>query len=471
VPLVISEDVVMGLHFWRGGPMARARGNRIPGVGGGGGSLVDRRLRRWLTKALREVAPLVASGAAACAADRYRKHFTAMQHTWLLLFHGLTRQPSLRQSYAAFAQCDGLLAASGLAAAPTGAAAVRLGVSYSQFAASNTSRPPAFLAALFAALLQRVRRGVRADPLAPPPELCLLDATFFRGCLRLAPWAPTPRGRRRRAAVRVQVEYTPAHDLPEHVLVQRGQPNDCRGLDAAILDQPDRLAELGGRTLICDLGFYSHARFARLLTAGVHLVTRLHPQAAVTVLEDRPLPRPFPGLPAGRIALETDQRIRLGSAHNRRGAVLPDLRLVTATVAPTPVAARHGAHPVRYRVLTDRWDLTPQEVVQAYLWRWLIESFFRWLKRVIHAVHLLGESPGATELSVWLALVVHLLCLLAAQALDQPGRSPALLAQFPVLFGALSPDELAAAPDHPPPLVQLPLLDPLPTRATNLPCS
>ncbi|HEY8743497.1 MAG TPA: IS4 family transposase [Chloroflexota bacterium] len=451
--------------------MARARGNRRAG-GGGGGSLVDRRLRRWLTKEMREVAPLVAAGAAACAADRYRKHFTARQHTWLLLFHGLTRQPSLRQSYAAFAQCDGLLAASGLAApAPAAAAAVRLGVSYSQFAASNTSRPPAFLAALFAAVLQRVRRGARADPLAPPPELCLLDATFFRGCLRLAPWAPTMRGRRRRAAVRVQVEYTPAQDLPEHVLVQRGQPNDCRGLDAAILDHPDRLAELEGRTLIFDLGFYSHARFARLLAAGVHLVTRLHPQAAVTVLEQRPLPQPFPGLPAGRIALEADQHIRLGSAHNRRGAVLPDLRLVTATVAPTPVAARHGAHPVRYRVLTDRWDRTPQEVVQFYLWRWLIESFFRWLKRVVNAVHLLGESPEATELSVWLALVVHLLCLLAAQALDQPGRSPALLAQFPVLFGALTPDELAAATDHPPPPIQLPLPDLLPTRPTDLPCS
>lgn len=433
--------------------MACRRVARIPHQGGAGQSGLDRRLRRWLARELAQLEPTVAESGRACAADRYRKHFTAYQHTCLLLFHGLARLPSLRQSHAAFGQCAGLAAVCGLAVAqdaPEGTAG--RAVSYSQFAASNTSRPPAFLAGVFVALLARVARlGPRARAHAPPAALCALDSTFFRVCLKLAPWlhgggGPTV------SAVRVQVEYTPARDLPEHVLVGTTRTNDCRGFDAAILDDPGRLAALATRTLLFDLGFYSHQRMARLRAAGVHFVTRLHPQARYAVREDRPLQPPLPDLGAtGRVTVTADQRVQLGSPNNRRGAVLADLRLVTAAVA-----ARRGGQRQTYHLLTDRWDLSAAAVVQCYLWRWQIELFFRWLKRVIGGHRLLGYSPQACELTVWLALIVHLLCLLAADALGAPRRSPALLAQLTLLLALITPAEIAAA-SRPPPR-QLPLL-------------
>ena len=442
--------------------MARARGGRIPSGGRGGGgarSGLARRLRRWLARELRQLRPVVEAGAAVHQTDRYRKHFTTFQHSCLLVFHGLSRLPSLRQSYAAFGLCPGLLALSGLGpdgAEPTADEAEpgALGVSYSQYAASNTSRPPEAMAHLFFTLLARTRRlDARLGPGLPPPELCLVDTTFFRVCLKLAPWLA---GGERVAAVRVQVEYTPALDLPEHVLVGATKTNDCRGLDEAILDNPVRLAELAGRTLIFDLGFYSHQRMARLLAADVHVVTRRHHQATVTVLEDRPIQLLLPGVdPASRILVQIDQRVQVGSPNNRRGAVLPNLRLVTATVAPTPAAARQDRPPVTYEVLTDRWDLSPAQVIQCYLWRWQIELFFRWLKHVLHAQRLLGYSRPAIEGTVWLALVVHLLCLLAAQALGSQRRSPAILAQLPFLLARCSIEEI----DQPPfrPSCQLPL--------------
>ena len=71
--------------------------------------------------------------------------------------------------------------------------------------------------------------------------------------------------------------------------------------------------------------------------------------------------------------MQRDQRVTVGSAKNQAGAVLPGLRLVTAAVAPKPAAARRGAKPVVYEILTDRWDLDALEVVQVYLWRWTIE--------------------------------------------------------------------------------------------------
>jgi DDE family transposase len=333
----------------------------------------NRALRRWLARELAQLRPAIAASAAACDAERYRKHFDAYAHACLLLFHGLSGGPSLRQSYATFADCPQWAALSGLATGREGEVAV----SFSHFAASNTSRPPAFLAGLLPALVARVRRCGRASPAAVPPDVRILDGTFLRVSLRLAPWLGLS-ARTKRPGVVAQVLYTPALDLPEHVVVTDAHTPDVRGLDQAVLDDPTRLAALRDRTLIMDLGYYSHPRLARLLDAGVHVVTRLHPQAALHVEEDLPVQHPLPGLaPAdgagGRIVVHHDQRVTVGSPHNHNSTVVAGLRLVTATVAPTRDAARHGAQPVVYRILTDRHDLDAAEVVQLYLWRWPIE--------------------------------------------------------------------------------------------------
>jgi Transposase DDE domain len=380
-----------------------------------------RALRRWLAGELPQLRPAVAASAAACGAERYRKHFDSYAHTCVLLFHGLAGSPSLRQSYAAFAVCPGLVALSGLG----GAAEERLRVSRSQLIASNTSRPPAFLGGLLPGLVARVRRLDRPAQRALPPDLHLLDSTFLRLSLRLAPWLGLS-ARTKRPGVCVQVQYAPARDLPEHILITDAHTTDVKGLDQALLDDPARLAALHDQTLVLDLGYYSHARFARLRRAGVHFISRLHPQAAYRVEEDRPVQAPLPGLEGGRIS------------------VLRGLRLVTARVAPTPAAARQGHQPVVYRLLTDRWDLSAAEVVQLYLWRWEIELFFRWLKSHIRLPRLLGTSPPAVELSVWLALVVHLVAVLAAHALGYPRRSPALLRQLPFALAQLTRADVAA---------------------------
>jgi len=129
----------------------------------------------------------------------------------------------------------------------------------------------------------------------------------------------------------------------------------------------------------------------------------------------------------GRIRVLRDERVTLGSPNNRAGAHLVDQRLVTATVLPTAVAAQQGKGSVVYQILTDRWDLDAATVVQWYVWRWQIELFFLWLKQRLR-VRVLGTSANAVLLSVYLAFLVHLVCLRAAQALGLPGRSPLLLA-------------------------------------------
>jgi hypothetical protein len=418
--------------------MPHARSSSIESSTTGCQPSLNRQLRRWLAGELPGLLAAVDQSAARQGTDRYRKHFPTRAHFCLLLFHGLSGSPSLTQSYATFSQCPLLLADSGLA---TDDSTDQLGVSFSQLAASNTSRAAVFLATLLPALIQRVQQLGSVRDL--PPDLRVLDGTFLPLSLQLAPWI-TPTQRR----VPLQVLSAPAQDLPEHLLISMSHLNDYVAMDRAILQAPDQLAALEGQTLTFDLGYYSHDRFRQLLAAGVHLVTRLHPTASFAVEADLPIQSPLPGLPAGQITVLSDQRITLGSPTNRRCHPLPQMRLVRATVAPRrprrPSRRQRGKRsryrkPQVYAVLTDRWDLSAREVIQLYLWRWTIEQFFLWLKRRLQLIRLLGYSRNAVTLSIWLATLIHLLCLLAAAALGRLRCSVALLTQLPWVLAHLLP--------------------------------
>ena len=422
----------------------------VPSPGDGIG--LPRRLRRWLAGELRGLRSVIEASAAACRAEHGRKHFTSYQQVCLLLFHGLGGQRSLHQSYEQFAACRGLVAASGLAARD---GSDRLGVSYSQVAASNGTRPAAVLAGVVAHLVARVRGDGGGAPPAGDPllgSLVIQDSTFLRLSLRLAGWLPTLR-RPECSGVRVQLWLHLSLDLPEVVDLTSVKLNDRQSWDRSVLGDPARLAALAGRTLVVDLGYYRHTAFQRLLAAGVHLVTRLYPHTTVTVEADRPVQPPLPDLDGGRITVLADQRVTLGSPNNHTGVVLPGLRLVTADVTPRLRAGHRSPTPRRYEIVTDRWDLAAAEVVQVYLWRWQIELFLRWLKGQLHLPRLLGYSENAVELSVGLAVLVHLLTLLAARALGLARRSPLLLARLAAALHHLDPaSDFDAEPAAQPPL-------------------
>lgn len=460
--------------------MARARAHRIPPAGRAQQPHLTRRLRRWLARELRRLLPLLEQSGEACRADAGRRHFTAVAHACLLLFHGLSGSQSLEQSHARFATCSGLARLSGLAVLDDQDVVDPdvLGVSYSQFALSNTTRPAQFLAGIVPALVARVRAAGVLPAVPFPFDLVTLDSTFLRLSLALSPWLPS-NNRHDIPGERLQMLFRPAADLPEGILLHDTRTNDCQGLDQFILDDPERLASLRELTLVMDLGYYSHARFVRLLAAGVHFVSRLQAQATVVVETDLEVQGRWSELPPGRIRVLADQRITLGSANNHRGAVVAGLRLVCAEVAPTAAAARQGALPLVYTLVTDRFDLPADLVVWLYVWRWQIELFFRWLKAHLRLTRPLGRSQNAVELTVWLAVIVQLLTVLALQALNVPRRSPLFLCRLADALTAVTWADLTEPtttqlgfPDwvldnHPPPAETDPSAHPTQTPSTR----
>lgn len=331
----------------------------------------------------RQLDPLLATAAATPGADASRKHFPVTAHLGILLHHGLSGATSLRQTHTTLE----LLGWAGLD--------LPAGISVSQLARSSTSRPATVFTAVVTELLVQTRT------LAPPDgrralRLQAIDSTFLPLLATLTPWS---RVGRHAAGVKVHVGLDLATAVPTSVRLSLADTHDARAFD-----QRDWTG-LAGWTVVVDQGYYGHARFARLREAGVSWICPLHQQASYHVTTDHPVD---PTSTAAGDVIVADQTITLGSPHNRAGAVVPGLRLVTS---------RNRAGGIR-RFVTDRHDLTAAEVATIYRRRWRIELLFRWLKHQLRLTRPLGTSCAAVWLTVLLALIVVLLLALLDE--DRP---------------------------------------------------
>lgn len=331
----------------------------------------QRRLRRL-------IAPLITVAAATPDADRYRKRCTATAHLWVLLLHGLWGSPSLRQSHARLAVSTRWWHRWGMDGP----------VSFSQLARSSTSRPIACVETLLAETIATARRSPTANPLwFKLRHVAALDSTFLRLSGHLSPWSQHGRFT---PGVRLQCSLELASQIPDPFRLTLADTNDHTALAEA------DLGPWQGWTLLFDRGYSGHQQFARLRAGGVHFVTRLSAQARYGITAPHRVP--IGPTPDGDRLL-ADATVTLGSPNNRRGTVLPRLRIVISR------NRHHEVHPF----LTDRHDLTATEVVQLYRKRWQIELFFRWLKQQLGVIRPLGQSRAAVWLTLLMALIVLLL--------------------------------------------------------------
>jgi IS4 transposase len=92
---------------------------------------------------------------------------------------------------------------------------------------------------------------------------------------------------------------------------------------------------------------------------------------------------------------------RLGTSHHKDHLKRP-MRLVIVRITD-----RDGKTTELW-LLTDRLDLAPESVALAYRYRWTVELFFRWLKCVLGARHLVAENRNGVMLQMYAALIVVL---------------------------------------------------------------
>ena len=82
-------------------------------------------------------------------------------------------------------------------------------------------------------------------------------------------------------------------------------------------------------------------------------------------------------------------------------------------------------------LITDRLELDADLVALAYRYRWTVELFFRWLKCVLGARHLIAHNQNGVTLQMYAALIVSLLIVL------RTGRKPTKLFSKTIQFHLL----------------------------------
>jgi hypothetical protein len=276
---------------------------------------------------------------------------------------------------------------------------------------------PALVRPILKELVELARphfKGREAEALA---NLTAVDGSVFAALPRMA-WALWMDAEHRGVKLHLQFHAC------------KGVPGDAL-LTPAACSEPAALTSMleAGRLYVCDRGYASFELFRRILDAGSSLIVRVKDDITVNVQEERPI-----SAEAAKAGVVRDVVLkRLGGSHHKDVVGRP-MRLVVVKVVE-----RDGKIHELWLV-TDRLDLDADLVAIAYRYRWSIELFFRWLKCVLGAKHLVSHKQNGVALQMYAAIIVSL--LIAIRTGSKPTKRTFETIQF-YLLGWVSDEEFA----------------------------
>jgi len=272
-------------------------------------------------------------------------------------------------------------------------------------------------AAVFDAELLRELIGELVQELKPLPHdarldqvpevLTLVDGTCLTDLPKVVRWALWQNDHR---AAKVHVHFEVLTGVPVAAAI-----TEANRAETDVLQE--RLAD--GRLYVIDRGYARYSLFQAICDARSSFVGRLHDDAVLEVVEERPLSDE-----AARGGVLRDTVGRLGSKKVRDDLKDP-ARVVEVVCTPhrksSGKTGRGGPEQGdRLRLVTNRMDLPAEVVGLVYQQRWQIEIFFRTFKHVLGCRHLLSHSANGIALQTYAAILASLLIALWT------GRKPTL---------------------------------------------
>jgi hypothetical protein len=148
---------------------------------------------------------------------------------------------------------------------------------------------------------------------------------------------------------------------------------------------------------VFDRGVSSREAFCELDKNDCSFVTRLHVDARHVVLDDIDVPNE---LVVRNLTVLKDQRVYLYRAGDH--IVEHPFRLIQT----------QNEKGTRYWFLTNRFDLTCEEVILIYKHRWDIEVFFRFIKQELNFSHLISVNENGIKIILYMTLILAMLILI-----------------------------------------------------------
>jgi hypothetical protein len=251
---------------------------------------------------------------------------------------------------------------------------------------ANGERPSAVFSGLFAEMVKQAGRGLRRKM---GDSLYLIDATSLRLSSKSTEWARFSTGV---YGAKAHVIYDADADCPIYAAVTAANVNDITAAQAMPIEP--------NATVVCDLGYYDFAWWAKLDAAGCRIVTRFKANTKLTVVSERYLPL------GSDILSDRTGFLPARQAKNRKNPFTKPVREVRIRIETGKVL----------RILSNDLTARGEEIAALYKRRWAIELFFRWVKQVLKITKFFGTTENAVRIQIAVALIAFLLLRLAHAA-------------------------------------------------------
>jgi len=196
------------------------------------------------------------------------------------------------------------------------------------------------------------------------------------------------------------------------------------------------------RTYVMDRGYAKFVLFNRIVAVGSSYVCRLRDNSVFKVLEIREL------TDADRaLHVLSDQIVELGKQGKEVDRPDHAIRLLEIQTTPHTSRGKYKGGSTGpstdgiLRIATNLLDVPAEVIALIYIFRWTIETFFRFFKHVLGCRHLLSHSQRGIEIQTYCAIIASMLISLWT------GRKPTLRTYEMICFyfsGLASAEELLA---------------------------
>lgn len=303
----------------------------------------------------------------------YTKKLYMASFMKLLLYAGLHETESLRAlSDAVFS--EDLQRATGLES-----------ISFSQLGRRLKQIPTAFFQTIFLDLVAQIHEKtdfqMRRKTTTP---LKIIDSSTLPLNLTHHKWAEF---RKTKSGIKLHLRLVfmeKGHSYPDQAVLTNAIEHD-RGQLEIFVDDKECM-------YVFDRGYLDYERFDRMTDDGYFFVSRLRKNAVIRVLETFTLP--------AHSTVLSDEMVVVGTTQNRSENTFRLLKLLDTKGN-------------ELLLLTNRFDLSADEIAEIYQSRWAIELFFKWMKQHLNIKTFYGHSEQAVHNQVYIAMIVYGLNVLA----------------------------------------------------------
>ena len=255
-------------------------------------------------------------------------------------------------------------------------------ISISQLSRRLNGMNPDLFQKLFLDLVSQIHTKTHNTKLVMP--LKIIDSSTLPLNLTNHKWA---KFRKTKAGVKLHLRLVfmeKGISYPEKAIMTTAKEHD-RGQLEVMVDDKECM-------YVFDRGYLDYERFDRMTDDGYFFLSRLRKNAVIREVYDFKLPE--------NTSVLSDQMVLIGTTQNRAENYFRLLKVIDSK--------GNELH-----LITNRFDLSAEEISKMYKSRWAIELFFKWIKQHLHIKKFYGQSEWAIQNQVFIALIVFCLHVLA----------------------------------------------------------